>query len=408
MSELALNPELVIETDRRFLDREIPSKELLELTNTAVEYQPFVRVLNRNGNLVLLHYLTLYEDNDSGNIDEDLLKKIGHLRGIIVDTETNEIVCRSYPHTPEIVIDGESVLDNIQMNEAFSDFNLFEDSEFYNSTEGTVLRYFWNVNGWCLATHRNINANNSYWSGRTFGELFNELKNFDDSHLNKDYCYSFLLSHESNRLVYEIPEPQLMLITIYDRLAECFLKPSEFGSDYTHLAESGVKSPQLYSVKDAQDLFKYLNEEAFNRAGLIMISDHTNPAPIKFVSQRYAYLRSVRGNDPSLRSRYIQLRGTPKGEVFTELYHQYQDLFNSVEDEIDALVEHLHNLYVRRYIMKDFSNLPKEEFVTLQRCHSHYRDTREKMTKERVAQVLSGTPNHFLLIMLNRKRRNIL
>lgn len=395
----------VITTDRRFLNRDTASDEMLQIVGVDTKWQEHIRVLDQQGSLVLLHYLTTLK-NDV--VDEEPLREIGTLRGTIIDMDTKQVVCRSYPFTPEIVTNDKNLEKTLP--EDLSQVSM------YSACEGTILRLFWSGKTWQLSTHRKIDAYNSYWVGPTFGELFRQLQedNFAYRDLDTNYCYIFLMSHNENRLIYNIPEPQLMLISIFSRDEGRFLAPTEYGPGYNakHLHLKGVVYPQPLAGIDTIETLKTAVEEtpgSFNSAGVIILPNPTKPYPIKILSTEYDSLRKARGNDPSLRSRYLQLRGTSECGIIVNWYTEpeYQQVFDDAEDEFEKLVGHIHQLYMNRFIGKDFSQLPKEEFVTLQRCHSWHQQDRANniVTREFVRKFLNETANYYLLIMLNRQRQ---
>lgn len=390
MSAFQFKPESVISTDRRFLSRDTPTPKLLEAIGVNESMREWLRVLDRQGDLALVHYLTTVDEN--GETNEAPMSLIGHARGIIVDEITGEIVCRSYPYTPEVPVEKLSTF-----GVTFTD-----DVTMYPACEGTVLRLYW-ADGWKISTHRKIEAESSFWAGPSFGSMFREIipDDFYD-HLNKDYCYSFLMSHDANRLLYTVPTPQFLLVCVYDRQARSFL------SELPRI--SGCKMPTQLSVSDAQDLKEQIlgREPSFDFTGVIMVSDPTNPTPVKVVSQEYLDLRWARGNEPRIRDRYIQLRGKEESRLLVEWFseEQYQQIFAEAEKEFERLVARIHGMYMSRYIGKNFGQLPKEEFVTVQRCHEwHCQDRKNNIvTSARVKEFLNETPNYYILIMLNRQR----
>jgi len=401
-----LSSELVVATDRRFLSRDVATPELLAIVDVPSEWAEYVRVLDHEGPLVLLHYINTWVSTDDHTINEEPLKAIGHVRGTIVNTDTKEIVCRSFPYTPEAVSNDTEHLESLLPDD-------LSTVSFYNACEGTVLRLFWSCDEWRISTHRKIDAHNSYWAGPTFGEMFEELcadKCLED--LDKNLCYIFLMSHNSNRLVYDIPKPQLMLISIYNRQQARFLSTDE----YPRLNPLDCVYPQpvntISTVTELQEAVEELEKfSSFNLAGIIAISDLTDPYPVKIVNSYYNNIRNARGNEPNLRSRYIQIRGTPEEGLVVKWFTEprYQEIFDAAENEVDILVERLHAMYMNRYVHKDFSQLPKEEFVTLQRCHSWHIEDRSHniVTEDKVREMLNGTPNHFLLMMLNRQKHEL-
>lgn len=411
MTSIQLPLDLVVSTDRRFLNRDQATTELLNIVGVDPKYQEYVRVLDTKGSLKLLHYISTWVSTDDHSINEEIMRDIGHVRGIVVDTEANRIVCRSLPYTPELVATNASRRDALLPAD-------LANSAIYTACEGTVLRLFHSGDEWHLSTHRKIDANNSYWSGPTFGVMFEELRKFQLADLDTRYCYVFLMSHTENRLVYRINESQLMLIAMYDTETQRYL---EYNKDYgvghpATLNPDGVVYPTTLQLTDktAKGLADFIAElslesGSYNKVGAIVFPSLTDPHPVKIVSDRYYSVRNARGNDPSLRTRYIQLRGTADCGLMINWFTEpgYQEVFDDVEAEVDKLVTRLHGMYINRYVNKDFSQLPKEEFVTLQRCHSWHVEDRSAniVTADKVREVVNTTPNHYLFLMLNRQRR---
>lgn len=387
------NVSNVIISDKRYFNRPIPSKDLLETIDVDERYAKYLRVLDTEENLSLVHYLT-FEDNELLE-DKDYFEKIKNVRGLVVDTNKKEVVCRSYPYTETLEFNSND-FENENTKKMMS---LSSNENTYVACEGTILRVYWANDKWFVSTHRKIDSNKSFWSGSTFGSLFEELCSFEWDELNKNLCYVFLLSHESNRLIFEVERNQLMLVTIYDRENRKFLKFDSFKEKLP----TGTILPEKYDKP-----FKEYNFDTFNSIGFLVIEDEENPTPVKYVDNKYNSFLEVRGNEPELRSRYIQLKNTPECYTLTNLYteQKYQKVFIEVENEIKMLTLRLHKLYIDRYVHKNIVKLPKEEFVTLRRCHEwHCKDRKHNLvTFKKISEMLSETPYYYLLIMLNRQK----
>lgn len=390
--------ELVVSTDRRFLSRDPASAELLAIVGVDPKWAEYIRVLDRQGNLALLHYINTTVEA-GGALNEEPLKEIGSVRGVIVDTDTGKVVCRSFEYTPEVVSTDVDRLMNLDLG----------SKRFYPACEGTVIRLYHYGGEWRIATHRKINAERSYWAGPTFGELFSKLRKFDYNILNTENCYIFLLSDNSNRLVYKVPElGQLMLLAVYNRATDSFLPNEDWGTPL-----EGVVYPEEVKINDNQQLQNVTNNyaqmQSFDRAG-VMVVDPQNPSrPVKVINGDYNTIRNSRGNEPNLRARYLQVRGTPECDTLKTWFtdSEYQGVFAAAEAEIDVLVKVLHQMYIHRYVKKNFDTLPKEEFVVLQRCHTWHSEDRQVniVTREKMREFVDTTPGFYLLTMLNRKRR---
>ena len=394
---MAFPVELVVPTDHRFLSRPVASPELLKIVGVDPKWADYIRVLDVDENLHLLHYLNTVISQENPVLNEELMKEIGHVRGTVVDSDSGKVVCRSFPFTPEAVVD-----DTQRFQELVGNLN---GAATFSAVEGTIVRLFFHGGEWKLCTHRKLDASSSFWSGPTFGSMFNSTRKFEYTSLNKDWCYVLLLSHPGNRLVYKVEQPQLMLVTIYDRASEKFLPQVDWK------LPAGVVMPTIVAASNHQELKETVNGMgSFDRSGVIVISDMTNPRPVKVINSTYFVLRTTRGNEPSMRNRYLQLRGTPQVMTLMQWYAEpeYQTKFEEAEKEVENLVKRMHGMYIHRYIKKNFDTLPKEEFVVLQRCHTWHSTDRVKniVTAQKMREILNDTPNVYLLKMLKRMRES--
>lgn len=395
-----LSVKNIAKTDRRFLNRECATTKLLEIVNVDPKWSEHVRVMDRDGSLVLLHYITTI-DPETGVIDEEPLKAIGHVRGTVIDTTTDLVVSRSFPYTPEITSDA--------VSEYIADLTSVTA---FNACEGTIVRLYFFGDEWKVSTHRKIDAHQSSWAGPSFGDLFDKHANdkIDLKTLDKRYSYVFLLSDNSNRLVYTIPTPQLMLLGVFNVQEQRFMTDDE----YTDILPA-IKRPAKLQISNNEELDAELKSQIqasdFSRSGILLTADQTNPHPLKVVTPLYQDIRRVRGNNPSLRSRYIHIRGTSDEGILREWYNMPEHLavYSQVENDIDILIDKLHKMYINRYVKKNFGELPKEEFVTLQRCHSWHVSDRSKniVTAQKVREIVNTTPGYYLALMLNRLTKEL-
>lgn len=379
----------VLESDERLLNKQSPSVEILNVISVDPAFRDYIKVVDTVDDLVCLKFLTpVLED---GSVDANLLKHFGHVRGIIVDTKTNKVVCKSFPYTPEILVEELDSL-NLDLSRSF----------IYKACEGTIIRAFYrsetqtkSESGWILSTHGRIDATNSYWAGPDFKTLFDEL-NVDFSQFDENMCYTFLLSNGKNRLVYEIEQPQLLHITSYDRVTQKFC-PEVF--------IQGIPGPHRIYPSSLDVLKDMINAaSSFDFAGVIILTDLVNPDPIKVISSSYYNIREIRGNEPSLKTRYLQLRNTPECQILVEWYNDdySKEIYAKVEASLEKLSQKLHKMYINRFVQKDLKTLFKEEYCVIQKAHQLYIKDHEIITLDRMKKVLATIPYYFVLIMINR------
>ena len=116
---------------------------------------------------------------------------INECRGIILEKDTNKVVCYTFNRKHNSTFLKDELLNN------------WDACKFYESIDGTQIKLYYYNDKWNVSTTRCIQAKNAYWySKKSFEELFKEASfGLDYSKLNKDYCYSFVLKHKENRIV---------------------------------------------------------------------------------------------------------------------------------------------------------------------------------------------------------------
>ncbi len=380
------------ETDNRFINKPLPDVKLLALINVNPDDRDYIRVVDEDeSGLVCLHYLTPL--TLEGQPDLNVLSRVGHVRGTIIDTVSEQVVCRSFPYTVEMVVD-----------ESSDGGLLLPGITAYEAKEGTIIRkYYWN-DVWRVSTHRKLDAINSRWSGPSFGEVFNNLfEKAEKEHevfLNTNLCYIFMILHPQNKLIYNVSEPRLVHISTFDRATDSFHDPCESSYGLT-----GIETPKKLNITTYDQVKELVGKaKSAEFSGIMLLNNISNPVPVKLVSKNYMDIKAVRGNERSLYKRYLQLRGTPQAEVLVNWYEDERDLFNNVEKSIHNLAKKLHLMYMDRFINKNIVQLPKEEFVFLSKCHEWHIQNRKSniVTFDKVKSQLDVTPFYYVEIMLGR------
>ena len=121
--------------------------------------------------------------------------KISNIRGLVVDTETNEICCRSFSETELNIVNPLEI-------EKYSN----EGYTFKPFVEGATLRLFWDkiTEHWFFSTHKKIDCSRSKIPGVELGfmDMFNQAcPDFDLNELNKDYVYIIQVMHRDNQIM---------------------------------------------------------------------------------------------------------------------------------------------------------------------------------------------------------------
>lgn len=349
--------------NEKFLSNPPISEDEMKILGIKESCKDKVRVFDSKDNLKLFHY-----------IDSDPTDDVSHVKGVIVDTNTNKIVCMSMPHVPECLIS----------NFDFSIIDNYENSMFMESPEGTFIRLFFseNSNSWKFSTHKNIDGENKRWGSPAFGTLFLQTVNacapLNDSVegdinnnslvniLNKKYCYTFLVSHPYNNLVCKINQPRLFHMLTFD-------------VENQKMTQSIINHPSVFYLnplqfKNKEELVSYVNNLGWETVSGITV--YTNKI-VKLVNPEYYRKRLLRGNEANLRVRYFQLNEEERKEL-VDMYPYKDNFFRNIEKDKRNISFKLLELFIHRNINGNFMRVPKNIHEFLEDIFSKNRELRHK------------------------------
>lgn len=351
-----------------------------------------IRLTDTDGDIRLFHYV--HCDDKSGD-------DVKSCRGIIRDGET--IVCKTFGFTPEISCSDSDLVK--------SHIHSFSSCKVYDAEEGATVRFWFDTNDqkWRLSTHRKIDAYRSRWgnpNAQSFGDMFQDAlqwecisgemkdkfqgKNRSDllteytSSLDQNKTYVFLVRNSNeNRIVCDAADhPQAYFIGSFDRSTNLLLE----GND------SGFSTPQTHDFADVDALLGFVsNVDSRKKQGLIVyLPDQTQ---VKIMNQTYLDFFSARGNEPSIKYRYLQIRKDQNMvSMLYTLYPEHIPTFEMYENVLTDVSRKIHRAYVSRFIQRQFVSLPQPEFFILQACHGwHIQDrSYNKISLEKVTNMVDS------------------
>lgn len=361
-----------------------------------------VSVVDQEEGLRIVNY------TECSNNSPDELKK---LRGVVQDVETGKELFETFPYTDEYECRDASLLDRLEEEDVTKDWDVFY------SVEGSLIRVFWHMDRWHISTNKKLNAFKSRWSCRkSFGDMFrdglvsmtgneNVLETILEK-LDKSLVYLFLVryNHE-NRIVCQAEKDQkdaVLFVGSWNdaekRLDRSWKLENVVLPVSTRLDE--LTRSGLAEVVDGIDYKKY--------QGLILFHKHSNKQ-IKIYSSRYHELYKVRGNNPNIRFRYLEIRNDPVlKQKFFELYPLYTDVFLEYENILYQVAKLVRFYYIQRYIKNKYVTLPKEEYILMKKCHDWYLSNRveNKINVTKVLEILQNEDTLSLYKMVRRYQIN--
>lgn len=325
-------------------------------------------------------------------------------RGVVFKGE--DLIMKGFPYN----IDYTENDNQAEINQNI--VSVFDKCSFYDAYEGSLIRMFYYGDKWFLSTNRKLDAFRSKWATKeSFGSFFKKAleseyeinerlrnaihENTDvesgdciitkfQSILDKSKQYMFLLLNNSeNRIVCTAPErPTVLHVGTFD--------------DFELLTDIDIylKHPKKLEFKNIDDLYKYTNEINYRELqGVIVFAP--NNLQYKILNRDYFELYKIRGNEPSIKFRYLQVRLNKKyNDGLHYLYPEYTDVFEEYEKYICDIGRSIMTSYVERFIKKNYVTVPIEEFQVIRECHNwHMQDKMtNKINLNKVIEVLNQQP----------------
>lgn len=352
-----------------------------------------VRLTDSDGDIRLFHYVHC-DDNSSDDVKAS--------RGVIRNGDN--ILCKTFGYTPEI-----SCEDNERIK---SLVHSLSQCKVYDAEEGASVRLWFSKDSsaaggkWRISTHRKIDAFHSRWgnpNSKSFGDMFvealrhecsigemnnrsfsSDLLNEYTESLDKNKSYVFLVRNsDENRIVCDASDhTQAYFIGAFDRSTHLLVE----GND------SGFPTPMSHQFESVDDLIGFVsNVDSRKKQGLIVYLP--NQTQFKVMNQNYLNFFGARGNEPSIKFRYLQVRGDQNMvSMLYTLYPEHIPTFEMYENILTDVSRKIHRSYVNRFIHHQFVTLPQHEYFILQACHGwHVQDRqRNKISLEKVTDVIDS------------------
>jgi hypothetical protein len=327
--------------------------------------------------------LEVYNYEKCTNADTPLLKSC---RGLVFHGD--KLIVKGSPYTDEFFVSEADKIKTALEGTNLSDWKIFE------SHEGTLIRVFFFGGKWFISTHRKLNAFKSRWSCRdSFGVLFvraleheltrgnqkfkhflldqgkDLLEKFTNSLQHNKQYFFLLLNNNENRIVCDVPgNVKPWIYHIQTNLADGTVDNTDIG----------LATPLNMEFSDLDCLIEYVQPlDHRTTQGVIMF--HPDGRQLKIYSSEYGRLYTVRGNVPSLKFRYLQVRTDPELEkTLREMYPSSVSEFDRYEQIIKKIAQRIHTAYVKRYTRGEYAFVPKPEFPIMVRLHNWHLENKQE------------------------------
>jgi hypothetical protein len=295
----------------------------------------------------------------------------------------------------------------------------FEKNPIYNENiiveelvEGTMIQLFWDSYEckWEIATKSSIGGHNTNtFSKMTFRDMFfdalKEIK-LTLNDFNHKYCYSFVLQHPKNQIVFDIIKPQLYLLYVYHISEVCNMVEDdntheEIYVKVHHLFDSVVnknkpsilpkeckiKYPKQFDLKEHKHkvydqlyYYFYTNSYDINMnysiMGLVIYNTITGER-CKIRNPYYEHLHNIHGRQSKLLYKYLIAKSQNATKQFIRFYQDDPEIKTKVDlfkTKIQSFTSILLIHYIDCFISKTkpLSSYPPEYKSHMYNLHSMY------------------------------------
>jgi hypothetical protein len=369
-----------------------------------------VKKFDEDENLELFSYITCTDE------DSKFLKSC---RGVIFDKKTGSQV------TP--LVSSFSYTQEYTSEDVFTDehFDSLKETDltkykFYDSHEGAVVRIFQCNGKVYLSTNHKLDANKSKWSSTvSYGEMFhNALEHmyktnetfkkqvgdlgsnedlftkFVSSCLDMNNQYLFLVrNNDENRIVCDsLENPTIFHVGTYT--------PEGFSM----LVDSSIPYAQSHKFQTVRNVIKYVETIKFEEIqGLVVFPPIGDT--FKIYNLDYFDLYNARGNEASIKYRYLQVRMDERQRnMLYFLYPGSKEDFDNYENMLYSIAQVINYNYILRFIKKSYISLPMEEYHVMKACHQWHLTDRanNRISVEKVLNEINQQPSTKLNKMIKR------
>lgn len=267
------------------------------------------------------NYVHISYDRSISNMENNIVKEC---RGVIYDLDTKKIISISLKCKNTL----EHFLENVHWNNCVIE----------ESIDGTLINLFYSNNVWRVSTKKTFDAECKWLSTKTFRELFWETLNnesrFNLNHLNKDFCYSFILCHPECRNITKYDKPMLF------HISSIYLNNlNEYDEDI------GIQKPSVlkldnYNILNCHsynELLVKLDKLHYTKEGFMLYSKDRKYRT-KLFGKEHLRVKDLKGSYSVMDLRIVELRGmNNKLNEFLEYFPEYKNNVDIMENRIKKI-----------------------------------------------------------------------
>ena len=195
--------------------------------------------------------------------------------------------------------------------------------------------------------------------------------------LPKKYCYSFVLQHPKNHIVFNVEHPSIYLVCVYEITNGSSISyiPLSFVMNLSVFQNTAhcVQFPKEIDIEGGFDYIDLINSFDYQEQVSVgyMVTDISSGIRTSISNPKYEFLKQLRGNDANIHYQYFSLLRANKLDEFLHHFPMYSELFNKFNTQVVDFIRQVHDAYVLYYVQKKGKEIriPKHIFTHICKLH---------------------------------------
>jgi len=300
-------------------------------------------------------YLMKYNRNSECDLKNGFVE---NCRGAIFDRNTNK--CVNYAFSK-----------GMDYDEFKKTYNIC-DIIIEESIDGTMLNIYYHNDKWNFSTKGMIDSNKSFWfSKKSFYKMFLECLKFDLDSLNKNYCYSFVITHPENRIVTRYDNGDLYLVRIRDMATLEIVE---------NIPKINVRIPKEFKFTSYEELEKNLKKLDYEKEGYMLFSKNKKDR-VKIKGPKYLKAFELKGNQANKTFHLLDIIINKQEYEYLQYFYEDKYEMDRISLKISNLVENLFNIYFNMRVRKIKVDVPFKFKPLIFELHGIYLREKAKIGK---------------------------
>ena len=292
-------------------------------------------------------------------------------RGTILERSSLEPIC--YTFQKRLTYDN------------FKELVTYSNISIYQYYDGTMINLYYYNNNWCYSTKGILDADQSKWrTDLSFRQLFENTCQLDYQMMDTNYCYSFVLQHQTNRIISNIKKNRVILVLVRNRKTGELIDLANLSNSLGKNIEPAKRISILTIGRGYDYLEDYVNQMNYNQAGVIIYgntdgSDKTGRSfhqkhqlRTRLMSTDYLKAAKLRGNYQSLEKNLLLLDYSQTKDYLT-YFPEDKEYTQYLRHTINDIVNQLLYYYQQINIYKQYIEIPPHLRKTVHLLHDLYK-----------------------------------